>query len=321
MTKTARHLLLLGLALGLLSWCGKDPAAETDVGVRRDAVRWDEDRSDDEDDEDERHDEDDEERDCQSGRCRKVELVARKSYSPSRNFDANATVAPPMRFRLPRLIRVTNGNSGNHWVTFKYGVGSLATECRYRGGSSQANPVGSTQISLGRRYLYLWCSNGARPGDTQTADRFFLTVNNGSSRFGTTEVQLTVREKQPCVGGVDAGAGGGTAGGRAGGSAGGTSGGRAGGTAGGASGGSSGGVAGGRAGGAAGGTSGGVAGGTSGGIAGGSSGGAAGGASGGVAGGRAGGAAGGTSGGTAGGVAGGTSGGVAGGTSGGVAGT
>ncbi|MDP1917773.1 MAG: DUF6531 domain-containing protein [Myxococcales bacterium] len=162
----------------------------------------------------------------------------------------------------------------------------------------------------------------------QTADRFFLTVNNGSNRFGTTEVRLVIREKQPCVGGLDAGSGGGTAGGTSGGAAGGVAGGASGGVAGGAAGGvaggASGGVAGGASGGVAGGASGGIAGGASGGVAGGAAGGIAGGAAGGVAGGAAGGIAGGASGGVAGGasggVAGGASGGIAGGASGGVAG-
>jgi len=131
--------------------------------------------------------------------CGDTTLTAAKSYNPSTWYDAAVTLPRAGRFALPAFIPVTAGNAGNHRLYLRYGVGALTVTCTYQGGSSQANPVGATQIALGQRYRLRSCTCGAAAGAAFDADRLSLRVDNGSPRFGTTRVAVTLTNLNPCT--------------------------------------------------------------------------------------------------------------------------
>lgn len=55
--------------------------------------------------------------------CPALDLVARKTYGPSVFTDAEVKLDKRFRYTLPTEVPVLSGNSGNHWITFSYGVG------------------------------------------------------------------------------------------------------------------------------------------------------------------------------------------------------
>jgi hypothetical protein len=130
--------------------------------------------------------------------CGDTTLSAAKSYGPSTWYNAAVTLPRAGRFVLPAAISIMAGNAGNHRLELRYGVGALTVTCTYQGGSSQAHPIGARQIALGQRYLLRACTSGAVAGSTFDADRLSLRVDNGSSRFGTTRVAITLSDLNPC---------------------------------------------------------------------------------------------------------------------------
>ncbi|MDX2053718.1 MAG: S8 family serine peptidase [Polyangiaceae bacterium] len=132
--------------------------------------------------------------------CAPVELVAEKSYSPSSWADATEWLDTQRAFLLPASVDVIEGLSGNHWVTFtwKNPAGS-GGQCRYKGASSQAHPVGPTQTALAQKYVFDSCTSGARPGTEIVADFVKLHVDNGDSYQPRTEVRAQLEEVSPCV--------------------------------------------------------------------------------------------------------------------------
>lgn len=140
------------------------------------------------------------------GACRHADLIASKTYNPSAWQDATQTFAPSLKWKLPAEVPVLAGNAGNHWITISYSLGTSdagpdaggPVSCRFKGGASQAHPNSPSQIALGLKYVFLWCTNGATPGTIIEADRITVHVDNGDSYKSPTTVELALDEEQPC---------------------------------------------------------------------------------------------------------------------------
>ncbi|MDX2053714.1 MAG: hypothetical protein SFV15_15035 [Polyangiaceae bacterium] len=83
-------------------------------------------------------------------------------------------------------------------MSWKNPAGSGA-QCRYKGGSSQAHPVGATQTALAKKYVFESCTNGAHPGAEIIADFVKLRVDNGDSYQPRTRVRAVLGEVSPCA--------------------------------------------------------------------------------------------------------------------------
>jgi len=136
-----------------------------------------------------------------TGICRDYVLEAAKLYSPSRWTDAQVDLANPMAFVLPEVIPVTQGNSGNHWITLTWRLGDSQFKCRYRGGSDQAHPQDEAELAKATQYVFWHCSDdAAQPGDVLSADSVRLHLDNGDSWAGETRVAMLLHEVAPCAG-------------------------------------------------------------------------------------------------------------------------
>ena len=128
--------------------------------------------------------------------CARVELTAAKSYAPPTWFDADQTVAHPIRFSVPAVIPVIRGNSGDAPLTLIFGRvrGEVAT-CRFRGAAREQQQQHVTKgASRGTYYRLTRCDNGAVAGDTVSADRFKLHLDSGDAPTGPTTVRLVLDE-------------------------------------------------------------------------------------------------------------------------------
>lgn len=138
--------------------------------------------------------------------CRNVTLDASRSYKPSVWTDAEQNFSPNLRFKLPQVVTVTAGNSGNHWLTIQYSIGTSdagpdaggPVTCRYDGGASKSHPTTPADIALGLQYAFRSCDNGAQVGTVVEADHVTLHIQNGDNQAGPTSVTVTLAEEQPC---------------------------------------------------------------------------------------------------------------------------
>jgi hypothetical protein len=127
---------------------------------------------------------------CTTGQ---VTIKARKTYNPSAWKNGFVNFTSPTTLALPKTVPVTEGNSGNHWITLCYRKkGAQAFSCRYRGGSDQAHPAGAVQIAKGNKYTFLWCDSGAVAGQSVVADQLSLHLDNGDSFLPATSVEMTL---------------------------------------------------------------------------------------------------------------------------------
>jgi hypothetical protein len=91
-------------------------------------------------------------------------LRAADPVGPDGITDGHVTLPELISFKIPRRLRVTQGNAGNHTALFRYrdqqdGV----VTCTYRGGSSLAAPV-TPAISPVASLRFVSCTNGAGQG-------------------------------------------------------------------------------------------------------------------------------------------------------------
>ncbi len=119
-----------------------------------------------------------------------IELGARKSYTPSEALNDTRNLAGPVSYVVPKEIPVVTGNAGNQ-KSFLY---FDKTVCSYQGGSTMLDPVGEKEISLGKVYKFVSCSNGVKAGQKISAStRVQLEVESGAPSFGSTQVKLSLR--------------------------------------------------------------------------------------------------------------------------------
>lgn len=138
------------------------------------------------------------------GSCPAIQLVAAKTYNPSRWFPDEEQLTAPAGFVIPAELPVTDGNAGNHRAYFRYALSSqsLLVNCVYQGGSAQAHPD-SGQSPLGLAYSkFIGCfpSTTGFPnlatrlpieiGDVISADYVRINVYNGDSNRGRTEITV-----------------------------------------------------------------------------------------------------------------------------------
>jgi len=71
--------------------------------------------------------------------CREGALDASKTFTPlalPTYADANVTFSPPLNFKLPAQIPVTQGNSGHGRVVLTFATSSGPVTCKYEGATS-----------------------------------------------------------------------------------------------------------------------------------------------------------------------------------------
>ncbi len=130
--------------------------------------------------------------------------VARKTYNPGTWYDVSFSLAKSVYVEVPAELPVILGNAGNHraWLYITDSMGNKDT-ITYRGGSSQAHPVGSVQIAKGLKYHFNKGSNGLVAGSIVDAVAVRLRIN-GSWRHGETNVALTLKGScSPPIGKAD----------------------------------------------------------------------------------------------------------------------
>jgi len=161
------------------------------------------------------------------GKNFKVE--AQKSYSPTRYVDFEETFLREREFKIPRFAEVTEGFSGNHWVTYRF-KGSVENyddvTCVYRGLGEKSKSKDCK--SNGTQYEFQYClntsiflTNGCNGNpwkkqceksenilpihynskvfsengtDIFSASYMKLTVNNGDSGCDETQVELSFEQ-------------------------------------------------------------------------------------------------------------------------------
>lgn len=118
--------------------------------------------------------------------CRRVELNASRTYSPSRWTDADQAVSPALTFALPASIAVTSGHAAQQWSELQMQIwpSGAWVSCRYDGTTG------------GVSYDFTSCSSGATPGTTINATRFKLHVQKGDHKdpAGETVIRLVLED-------------------------------------------------------------------------------------------------------------------------------
>ncbi len=143
-----------------------------------------------------------------------VSIYAQKEYSPSRWTDAELEFEAPVRFQLPTQVFLTQGQSGNHWISvFLFSENEEDRICIYKGNGSRNKT--SPCENNGDRYIFSYCTyvedydeqgcnqNPFRSDckedlalnidDRISALGLEVSVNNGDS-CATTEVEFTLRD-------------------------------------------------------------------------------------------------------------------------------
>jgi hypothetical protein len=132
-------------------------------------------------------------------------LVARKNYRPSTWVDGKRNFSRNAEFRVPRELKVTFGNSGNHmsYLFFKKEGDSTDSRCDYKGGSSQSTPRGA-ELAKATVYKFVKCTSNLLPGQIGLAKELRLRLDNGGNYNNTTDnthtqIQLAVDYRIPYV--------------------------------------------------------------------------------------------------------------------------
>src|SRR5258708_13927539 len=103
-----------------------------------------------------------------NGACRQVELLATKTFHHVESQAPSVVLSSPFRFSVPNAIPLVAGNAGNHEAHLSYTTTAGAmVDCLYRGGSSVAHPVSSTELQKGQQVLFVTCDDGAKSGDVR----------------------------------------------------------------------------------------------------------------------------------------------------------
>jgi hypothetical protein len=171
-----RNLVLFALALLMAaSGCSSDVASDH-LGVTRGAVT------------------------ATDGLCRQVVLGAAREYSPTNATDGEQLLHAAMRFTIPSVVPVVEGNAGNKVLTLTFDQhGANGTTCRYRGGASKAHPAQPDDVQAGLQYVLDACDGALTAGTVASANHFVLHVQGGDSALPRTSVALTLDEQVPCL--------------------------------------------------------------------------------------------------------------------------
>lgn len=124
-------------------------------------------------------------------------LTARKDYRPSRWTDGKHEFDKDTEFKIPGVLNVTFGNSGNHksYLYFKKQADSKESRCEYKGGSSQSQPKGA-ELNKAKVYKLVKCDGGLKAGDFGLAKSLRLNLDNGgnyNNTSGNTHTIITAR--------------------------------------------------------------------------------------------------------------------------------
>lgn len=95
-----------------------------------------------------------------------LDMVARKSYGPSSWVDQNTVFTRRVRILLPGTIPVTQGRSGNHWVTLTLFQGQGEFLCYFRGAGSVSR-TGPPCGNNGTAYNFDFCVSRATENQRQ----------------------------------------------------------------------------------------------------------------------------------------------------------
>jgi hypothetical protein len=114
-------------------------------------------------------------------------LTARKDYRPSRWTDGKHEFDNDTEFKIPGVLNVTFGNSGNHksYLYFKKQADSKESRCEYKGGSSQSQPKGA-ELNKAKVYKLVSCAGGLKAGDFGVAKALRLNLDNGGNYNNTS---------------------------------------------------------------------------------------------------------------------------------------
>lgn len=94
------------------------------------------------------------------GTCtpRSKQLEAWRTYRPSRWFDDDEALTPPMTFTIPAELPVVAGNAGNKTAYLTFEIGNDTVSCKYVGGSRKAHPKTPSDVADGLRYEFSRCT-------------------------------------------------------------------------------------------------------------------------------------------------------------------
>jgi hypothetical protein len=127
-----------------------------------------------------------------TGTVQKLELIARKDYSPVRFTDGTHRFPKDTKFQIPARIEVLHGNAGNHksYLFFKKQRDKKESSCEYRGGSSQGEPKGQKELDKAKFYHFVKCDNGMKVEDVATALDLRLRAENGGDSKASKYTQI-----------------------------------------------------------------------------------------------------------------------------------
>lgn len=134
------------------------------------------------------------------GQCIDLNFLAERRYSPSSWRDVRYRFSLAVRVSVPWTLDVTAGNAGNKKAYLFLGLGAQTTRCEYKGGSPVAHPTRPADVTAGRMYRFVRCTNGVTAGSMKTVDDVRLHVHDGDSKRGTTRTSWRFQEAQACVG-------------------------------------------------------------------------------------------------------------------------
>jgi hypothetical protein len=121
-------------------------------------------------------------------------LQALKTYMPLEWKDGEATPPVPVRFTIPKDVRVTLGNSGNQLAQLRFRTPEgEEIACDYRGGSDIAHPGDAYQRAKGGRYHFEQCSDGRKADQSALGTWFQLHIADGDSQDPAALTQAEVR--------------------------------------------------------------------------------------------------------------------------------
>jgi hypothetical protein len=143
-----------------------------------------------------------------NGLCRAQPLVAERRYAPNLWLDARTTLGVGLHFRIPASLPVTEGNSGNHTATLRFGASSTqnVVTCSYQGVGLSPAPTDPADIAAANRYDFVACSDGSTAGTEVTAPYLHMRVSSGGDYIrpgGRTVVTVDLREASVCCDGGD----------------------------------------------------------------------------------------------------------------------
>jgi hypothetical protein len=102
-----------------------------------------------------------------------------------------------MRFALPALIPVVEGNAANKQATLVFKRGTQEITCKYKGGSKNAHPKSSSDLAKAANYKFEKCLGDGKdldPGDWVLANSVKLHIVQGDQHKKKTLARLVLTE-------------------------------------------------------------------------------------------------------------------------------